>query len=339
MATGSGSAFLHLRPARSSTCRAAAVGDAPVTVLPPAEAATGEVVVEGRRLRLTNLDKLLWPLARFTKRDLLAYYESMAAILVPHIADRPLTLRRFPDGVDGLDWFQTQCRGRPEWLPSVAIPGRKGAVQRYCVVNDLASLLWVANLATIELHPFLATRERPDRPLAVVFDLDPGPPASILGCCEVGLLLRRALEGLGLASFPKTSGSIGLHVYVPLTGSATYDQTKRFARTFAARMAERRPELVVDRMALSLRGGRVFVDWGQNDHSKSTVAPYSLRGLPWPTVSTPVTWGEVERAIDAGRPELLTFVAEDVPNRVERLGDLFRPVLDLEQRLPPANEW
>jgi bifunctional non-homologous end joining protein LigD len=153
------------------------------------------------------------------------------------------------------------------------------------------------------------------------------------------MLLRRSLEGLGLASFPKTSGSLGLHVYVPLAGSATYDQTKRFARTFAARLAERRPDLIVDRMALSLRGGRVFVDWGQNDQSKSTVAPYSLRGLPWPTVSMPVTWDEVERALEAGRPERLTFVAEDALSRVERLGDLFRPVLDLEQRLPPANEW
>jgi bifunctional non-homologous end joining protein LigD len=291
------------------------------------------VEVDGRRVAISNPDKLLWRDAGWTKRRMLDYYLAIAPVLLAHVARRPVTLGRFPDGVEAGGWYQNECRGSPEWLATHPVELRTGAVQRFCVVNDVASLAWVANQGAIELHPFLATIDRPDEPAAVVLDLDPGPPADIVDCARVAGWLRSQLARVGLDAVAKTSGSTGLHVFVPLNEPHAYAQTKAFARSLAARAAA---ELdgVVDRQARSARRGNVLVDWLQNDPMRSTVAPYSLRGTAWPTVSTPITWAEVERCAAAGRPELLTFDAPAVLERVGRLGDLFAPALELRQRLP-----
>lgn len=293
---------------------------------------TAIVEVDGREVALSRLDKVFWPATGFTKGQMLDYYRAVAPALLPHLAGRPLTLARFPDGVDGPGWYQSNCRGSPPWLPVAELTGRAGQRLRYCLVNDLAALLWVANLGTIELHPFLADAARPDRPHALVFDLDPGPPAGVIECAVVALDLRDALAARGLAACAKTSGAKGLHLYVPLDGTATYAETKPFARAWAREAVARRPELVVDVMARAARGGRVFIDWGQNDPSKSTIAPYSLRATPRPGVSTPVGWDEVEVAA-RGLPERLAFSPEDVLARVARDGDRFAPVLELRQPL------
>jgi bifunctional non-homologous end joining protein LigD len=262
------------------------------------------------------------------------YYRQVAPVLLPHIKDRPLTMRRFPDGIEEWSWYQYECRDAPDFVATVDIPYRGGAPRRFCVVNDLASLIWVANLATIELHPYLARSDALDEPSFVVFDLDPGAPADVVDCARVALRLREELNALGLASFAKSSGSVGLHVYVPLNRPHGYDRTKPFARALARRLAAELPNAIVDRNAKQLRLGRVLVDWLQNAPARSTIAPYSLRAMPWPTVSTPLTWDEVERVATEARAELVTFVADDLPARLERHGDLFRGVLDLEQELP-----
>jgi bifunctional non-homologous end joining protein LigD len=282
-------------------------------------------------VEVSNPDKVLWPEAGFTKADLAAYYGAVAGAIVPHLAGRPVTLRRFPDGVDGWGWYQTNCRSAPDWLETAVVDGRDAAVFRMCLLDTPAALAWAANMAAIELHPLLARVPELDRPTAVVFDLDPGPPADVLDCCELALVLRERLAGLGLESFPKTTGSVGLHVYVPLDGTATYAETRRFARALAESLGDPR---VVTIQRRSARVGKVLVDWMQNDPMRSTVAPYSPRAVPWPTVSTPITWAEVAEALDRGRAELLTFTTETVVERLARHGDLFRPVLEVEQRLP-----
>jgi bifunctional non-homologous end joining protein LigD len=284
--------------------------------------------VDGRRIALTNLDRVLYPDAGFTKGDLTAYYGAIAPVLVPHVAGRPLTLGRFPGGVEKPGFAQTECRGAPPWLATQAVRLRDGRVRRFCLVNDAPSLLWVANLGTIELHPFLAYGAAPDEPTVVVFDLDPGPPADFAACCETALALGELLAESGLASFPKTSGGVGLHVYVPLNSPHTFEQTKRFARAAADRLAEERPEHVTAKPGREGRRGKVLVDWVQNDPTRSTVSVYSLRAARWPTVSTPLAWDEVERR------EPLVFAPAAVLGRVAQLGDLFAPVLELEQRLP-----
>lgn len=273
-------------------------------------------------------------MAGYTKRQMIDYYIEIGPVLLPHVAGRPMTLRRFPEGVDHLNWYQAQCRGRPDWLPTHPIKTATGETHHYCLINDLPSLVWVANLGTIELHPFLAPAVRPDQPTAVVFDLDPGPPADVIECCEVALWLRQYLESGDLTSLAKASGSAGLHVYVPLNSEESFQKTKSFARATARLLAEKHPDRIVERMTRSIRRGRVLVDWLQNDPTRSTVAPYSLRGMAWPTVSMPVTWDEIEEALSRRRPELLTFTAADVKERVAEVGDLFRPVLQIKQSLP-----
>jgi bifunctional non-homologous end joining protein LigD len=282
-------------------------------------------------VQVSNPDKVLWPEAGFTKADLAAYYEAVADAIVPHLARRPVTLRRFPDGVDGWGWYQTNCRSAPDWLETAVVRGRDAAVFRMCLLETPAALAWAANMAAIELHPLLARVPELDRPTAVVFDLDPGPPADVLDCCELALVLRERLAKVGLESFPKTTGSVGLHVYVPLNTTATYAETRRFARALAESLGDPR---VVTTQRRSARVGKVLVDWMQNDPMRSTVAPYSPRAVPWPTVSTPVTWVEVADALAGGRAELLTFTTETVVERLAHHGDLFRPVLELEQCLP-----
>ena len=274
----------------------------------------------GRTLALTNLDKVLWPASGFTKRRLIEYYVAIAPVLLPHLEGRPLTLRRFPDGVEGVSWHQNECQGEPDWLPVFETRGRGGRPLRFCMVDGLAALVWLANQAAIELHPFLWRVDAPRRPTQIVFDLDPGPPAGLLECGRVALALRRLLAQLGLAPLPKTSGSLGLHVHAPL--AQTLD-AKPLARAIAERLAAERPGEVVAQMRREARAGRVYVDWLQNDPSRQTVAPYSLRGVPVPRVATPLHWQEVEEAVEQERPELLVFGPEAVLARVEREGDPF----------------
>jgi bifunctional non-homologous end joining protein LigD len=295
---------------------------------------TTALEIEGRSVAVTNLDKVLWPESGMTKSRLLEYYVRVAPTLLPHLRGRPLTLRRFPDGVDGVSWHQNECRGEPEWLTVLETEGRGGRRLRFCVVDDLPSLVWVANQAAIELHPFLWTVAAPRRPTQMVFDLDPGPPADIVDCARIALALRDVLMDLGLTSLVKTSGSLGLHVHVPLGTPEDAERTKGFARLVSRTLSESRPEDVVAEMQKAHRPGKVYVDWLQNDPTRQTVAPYSLRGLAWPTVATPVTWAEVEEAVAAGDSGRLTFLAADIAERIDRHGDLFAPILELEQELP-----
>jgi bifunctional non-homologous end joining protein LigD len=273
-----------------------------------------------------------------TKGEMLDYYARLAPTLLPHLRGRPVTLRRFPDGVEGVTWHQNECSGEPGWFHVHETGGRGGRRLRFCVLDDLASLMWVVNQAAIEVHSFLWSVNASRRPLEVVFDLDPGPPAGLVDCARVALRLRELLAELGLESFPKTSGSLGLHVHVPLGRPQEGATTKAFARIVARALASERPDEVVAAMRKADRPGKVYVDWLQNDPTRQTVAPYSLRGLAVPTVATPVTWEEVEQAVEAGDVDRLTFLPVDVLERVERLGDLFAPVRGLRQQLPkPAN--
>jgi bifunctional non-homologous end joining protein LigD len=296
-----------------------------------------EVEVEGRVLRLSNLDKPMYPKAGFTKGDLIDYYVRIAPVLLPHLHDRPLTLKRYPDGVEGKHFYEKQCPShRPDWVQTAAVWSRHNEKNiDFCLVNDLPTMVWAANLADIELHTSLSLAEAVDRPTTMVFDLDPGAPANIIACCRVGLWLRELFAELKLESFAKTSGSKGLQVYVPLNGDeVTYDDTKPFARAVAELIEKQHPKQVVSRMTKSLREGKVLIDWSQNDDHKTTVCVYSLRAKERPTVSTPVTWDEVEAASRRRSGKVLTFEHDQVLERVQRDGDLFAPVLTLRQALP-----
>jgi bifunctional non-homologous end joining protein LigD len=283
-----------------------------------------EADVDGRTLKLSNWDKVLWPKPGFTKGDMIRYYAEIAEVLIPHLHGRPLTLKRYPNGVEGQYFYEKQCPShRPDWVQTSKVDK-----VNYCLCNDRATLIWAANLADIELHTSLSLAERIERPTMMVFDLDPGAPAGMDECRQVGLWLREIFKPLGLESFPKTSGSKGLQIYVPLnTDDVTYDDTKPFAKAVAELLEKHHPDLVVSRMAKELRPGKVLVDWSQNDEHKTTVNVYSLRAKDRPTVSTPVTWEEVE----AGD---LSFEQDAVLERVRRDGDLFAPVLTLTQELP-----
>jgi bifunctional non-homologous end joining protein LigD len=296
-----------------------------------------EVELEGRVLRLSNLDKVLYPEAGFTKGDLIDFYAAISPLLLAHLRDRPLTLKRYPDGVEGKHFYEKQCpRHRPGWVQTTAVwSDRNKREINYCLCQDLPTLVWMANLADIELHPSLSRAEAIERPTTLAFDLDPGPPATIVACCEVALELRELFEQLGMRPFAKTSGSKGLQVYVPLNDEhATYEATKPFAHAVADLFERRRPELVVSSMAKAERPGKVLIDWSQNDEHKTTVSVYSLRAKARPTVSTPVEWAEVEACRDAGDPDLLVFDAAAVLRRVAERGDLFAEVVSLHQPLP-----
>ena len=293
-----------------------------------------DVTIDGRTMSLSNLDKVLWPRAGLTKGWLIDYYTRVAPVLLPHIRGHPMTLHRFPDGVDGMHWYETRAPAHPAWVETVTFEmARSGKVFDVCVLNDLPSLVWAAQMATIELHPYLGTVGALDRPTAVVFDLDPGPPATVVDCGRVALRIRALLGDLGLGAWAKTSGWSGLHVYVPVNGLVGFGETKAFARAVARRLEQDDPDAVTSQMSRAERSGKVFVDWGQNDAGKSTVAPYSLRGWEVPTVSTPVSWDEVDAVASSGDPWPLTFLAEDALHRAEA-GDLFAPVTTLTQRLP-----
>jgi bifunctional non-homologous end joining protein LigD len=296
------------------------------------------VDIEGRSVRLTNLDKVIWPSVGMTKGDLIDYYARVAPVLLPHLAGHPLTLHRFPDGVGGPHWFETRAPTHPPWVRTQEMyTFRSGKDVDAVLIDGVASLVWAANAAAIELHPYLGTTDDLRRPSAVVFDLDPGPPATLLDAAEVAVSLRGLLGDLGLASFPKSSGGKGLHVYVPLNAPHTYEHTKTFARAVARRLTRLHPDVVVDVMTRARRRGRVFVDWSQNDAGKSTIAPYSLRGLWYPTASVPVTWDEIDTTVRSGSIADLVFLASDVAPRVDEVGDLFAGALTLTQTLVGLN--
>lgn len=297
-----------------------------------------QMTVEGRELKLSNLDKVLYPQAGFTKGDVIAYYRDVSEAVLPHLEGRALTLKRYPNGVEGQFFYEKNCPSHaPAWVQKATVKLESKTID-FCLCQDLPTLMWLGNLADLELHTSLALVEDTHRPTILAFDLDPGEPATIVECCQVGLWLQGMFERLGLQCFAKTSGSKGLQVYVPLnTPDATYEGprgTKTFAKAVAELLEQSEPGVVVSRMTKSLRTGKVFVDWSQNDDIKTTVNVYSLRAKDRPTVSTPVTWDEVRACHESGDPEDLVFTAGQVVERVRRDGDLFAPVLSLRQDLP-----
>ncbi len=301
-------------------------------------ATSRQVEVDGRELKLTNLDKVLYPQAGFTKGEVVDYYAKVAPAIVPHLSGRAVTLRRFPEGVDNLDaaFFEKRCpKHRPKWVKTARVEaGPHAGKIDFCVCDSLPTLIWMAQLAAIELHPSLSLSRAPKRPTVLAFDLDPGPPADIVECCRVGLRLRDLFGHFDVQCFPKTSGSKGLQVYVPLNRKASYDQTKPFAKAIAQLLEKQTPDKVVSKMKKVEREGKVFVDWSQNHQRKTTISVYSLRARERPTASTPVTWNEVETVADSGDSSSLVFEAGEVLERIEQHGDLFAPVLELEQELP-----
>jgi bifunctional non-homologous end joining protein LigD len=297
--------------------------------------AGSELDIDGRRVAVTNLEKVLYPAAGFTKAQVLDYYIRVAPALLPHLRHRPLTLKRYPNGVDGQFFYEKNSPAhRPDWVRTVQITGSRGTVN-FTVADDLPTLVWVAQLASLELHTSLSHAEAIERPTMMVFDLDPGAPADVLDCARVGVDLRDLFAGLGVECVPKTSGSKGLQVYVPLNvDGITYEDTKPFARAVAELLERRHPDRIVSRMTKTLRGGKVLVDWSQNDQHKTTVCVYSLRAREQPTASTPLTWDEVEDALAAGDADRLRFTAPEVVARVAEHGDMFAAVLEREQELP-----
>jgi bifunctional non-homologous end joining protein LigD len=290
-------------------------------------------------LTVSNLDKVLWPAAGYTKGAMLDYYVRVGPTLLPHLSGRPVTLRRFPDGIERAGWYQNDCpAGAPEWIRKQHVVWPSGRTWEFCALSDLPTLVWVANMATVELHPFFLRADRTREPTAVVFDLDPGPPADLVDCCRIALAIRDLLSELRLAAVAKVSGSVGLHVVVPLNSPHSWNTVKGFARALAGLLTAERPQEVVDRQRLTLRRGKVLVDWLQNDPTRSTVAPYSLRAAGWPTVSAPLSWEEIQRAATLNRPDLLIFEPPAVFERLDSQGDLFHDVLTLRQRLPAPVE-
>jgi bifunctional non-homologous end joining protein LigD len=300
--------------------------------VPPAKRL--EVAVGDRTLSLSNLDKVLYPRAGFTKGQVIEYYTRIAPVLLPHLQARPLTLKRYPNGVEDKFFYEKRCpTHRPEWVRTAAVwSGRNEGEIDFCVCEDLPTVVWLANLADLELHTPMARAPEMEHPTMIAFDLDPGPPATIVECAQVALELRRAFAFWGLSAFPKTSGSKGMQVYLPLNTTVTYEDTRTFSRGLAQLLERRDPEHVVSDMSKAKRTGKVFVDWSQNDRHKTTVNVYSLRAMERPTVSTPLAWDEVEEMAASGVQ--LSFTSDEVLERVRSHGDLFAPVQTLEQELP-----
>ena len=294
-----------------------------------------EIEVAGKRLTLSNLDKVLYPTG-FTKGQLIDYYVRIAPVLLPHLKDRPLTLKRYPNGVTGFHFYEKNCpEHRPEWVKTAKIWSEgNNRWMDYCTVMDLPTLVWLGNLADIELHTSLSKHQKMQQATMLVFDLDPGAPANIVECCHVGEWVRAIFAALGLKTFAKTSGSKGLQIYCPLNSPVTYDDTKPFAKAVARLLEKERPDFVVSDMKKALRVGKVFVDWSQNDSYKTTVCVYSMRAKERPTVSTPLDWREVENCRRKRDASLLAFEFDQVLRRVEEDGDLFAPVLKVKQKLP-----
>jgi bifunctional non-homologous end joining protein LigD len=289
--------------------------------------------IGNKNIEVSNLDKIFYPKTGFTKGQIIDFYVRVSPALLPHLKDRPITLKRYPNGVDGLFFYEKRCPPhRPDWVATHTVPRTEGGDIDYCVMNDLSALVWAVNLADLELHVFLHRAPKIGQPTAVVFDLDPGAPADIKDCCRAALRLKTLLDNAKLKSFPKTSGSKGLQVYVPLNRAVAYEKTKSFAHGIAIELEKAFPESIVSNMQKSLRKGKIFVDWSQNDAHKTTVCVYSMRAKDRPMVSTPITWNEVETGKNNGAA--LGFAPEDVLKRIEKNGDLFAPVLKLKQSLP-----
>ena len=282
---------------------------------------------------------MLWPKAKFTKAEAIDYYARIAEAILPHLDGRPLTRVRFPDGVDSQRFFEKRApKHTPKWVKTAPIEmGTAGTID-FIVCNDRPTLIWLAQLAALELHPSLARKGKPERPTVLAFDLDPGEPATAVQCAQIALRLRDLFAGFDLQCFPKHSGSKGIQVYVPLNTAVTYDQTKTYSRAVAQALERAEPELVVSKQKKELRKGKVLVDWSQNDYSKTTVAAYSLRCREQPWASAPLTWDEVEELADDGDPDSVRFLGSEVLKRVEKHGDLFAPLLELKQKLPKTPE-
>ena len=295
-----------------------------------------QVAVDGRELTLSNLDKVLYPQAHFTKAEVIDYYSRMAPVVLPHLKGRPLTLKRYPNGVDQPFFFEKQApRHRPPWIKTTPIySDSNGRDIDYVVIDGLAALVWVANLADLELHTTMALAKTPQKPTMVVFDLDPGAPADLHQCCVVALRLKDLLDRNGLDAYAKVSGSKGLQVYVPVNTPVTYDVTTPFAKDVAVQLEKEDPGLIVSKQKKELRVGKVLVDWSQNVDSKTTVCAYSLRAKARPTVSMPLTWDEVAACAETGDKDAITFDAAAALERVAEVGDLFAPVLTVKQKLP-----
>src|SRR6266478_6017660 len=299
-----------------------------------------ELIVGDRRIQVSNLDKVLYPKSGFTKGQVIDYYIRVAPALLPHLSDRPLTMKRYPNGVEGEFFYEKNCPShRPKWVQTAQVWSESNdRMMNYCLVQDLPTLVWAANLADLELHTSLSRKNSIERPTMMVFDLDPGAPADIVQCCQVSLWLRDLLGNMKLKSFPKTSGSKGLQVYVPLNTSITYDQTKDLSRALAQHLEGEHVDLVIANMSKAVRKGKVFVDWSQNDEHKTTICVYSLRAREEPTVSTPVSWDEVENCLKRKNADLLKFRSAQVLARVDKLGDSFELVENLKQKLPKKRE-
>jgi bifunctional non-homologous end joining protein LigD len=301
-----------------------------------AEASSSKMVtIDGHQLKLSNLDKVLFPETGFTKAQIIDYYSNVAPTLLGHIKDRPMTLHRFPNGVDQPGFYEKNRPSHaPEWIKSVDVQLSRKTIHQILAQNR-ATVVWMANMASLEMHPLLSKFDDGSRPLKITFDLDPGPPANITQCCEVALHLRELLQDLGLECFPKTSGSKGMQVDVPLNRpDVTFTQTKPFAHAVARILESQHKQLVVSEMAKVIRKDKVFIDWSQNDPAKTTVAPYSLRARTRNWVSTPLTWDEVHEGASSKDETMLQFETQDVLHRIDKLGDLAADVQSLEQKLP-----
>ncbi len=298
------------------------------------------IEVAGRQLTLTNLDKVLYPATGFTKGQVVDYIVRIAPVLIPHLKGRPLTMKRYPNGVNEEFFFEKNApKHRPDWVQTTPVWSEgNNRTMHYLMANDLPTLVWIANLASIELHPSLSLGADIETPTMIVFDLDPGPPANIVQCCQVGLWVKEIFDHFGLQSFAKTSGSKGMQIYVPLNTPSkektSYEETKTFANAIARLLEHEHPDLVVSDMKKAVRTNKVFVDWSQNDQHKTTISVYSLRAREHPTVSTPIKWEEVEQALKKKDANRLVFESKDVLARVEKMGDLFAPVQTLKQKLP-----
>ena len=295
-----------------------------------------QVTVGNRRLKLTNLDKVLYPKTKTTKAEVIDYYARVADVILPHLKGRPLTLKRYPDGVDRFNFFEKNCpKHRPEWVKTtpIYVDRRAGEID-FCLCENRATLIWMAQLAALELHPSLSKGTRMEQPTVLAFDLDPGPPAGLVECCKVALRVRELFGAFGLEGFPKVSGGKGLQVYFPLNTKVTYEHTSPFAKAVAQLLEQQTPKEVVSKMAKVDRRGKVFVDWSQNHQKKTTISVYSLRARERPTASIPIHWREVERTAKGGDTDKIRFEIPEAIKRIEKEGDLFEPVLKLKQKLP-----
>ncbi|HXE55793.1 MAG TPA: non-homologous end-joining DNA ligase [Tepidisphaeraceae bacterium] len=320
-----------MKTAARNTARRAPRGSAPKEI--PSSLTIGQ-----KRIPVSNLDKVLYPEAGFTKGQVIDYYLRVAPVLLPHLKRRPLTLKRYPNGVDAPFFYEKRCPAhRPDWVTTGKVwsEGNNDYIN-YCLVEDRATIAWLANIACLEMHTLLAKMPNVGEPTSMVFDLDPGPPANILDSIRVGLQMRDVLAKLGLKAFAKTSGSKGLHLWVPLNMPTTFERTKHFSHAMALLFEREHPKQVLSVMRKDLRKGKVFVDWSQNDEHKTTACAYTMRARSQPTVSTPVTWEELEAALKAREPDRVSFKTNQVLDRVQMHGDLFAPVLKLKQRLPDS---